>query len=121
MCLPGSATIPAYYAERLRIAQESGRKIMELLEKGITARQIINQKGIENAIRINTAIGGSTNAVLHLPAIGYEADFDVTMELFDDLSRHTPHIAKMNPAAPANVPDFHEAGGVPRRHETDPG
>lgn len=113
LCLPGSATIPASFAERLRIAQESGRQIVHLFEQGISARQILNQKGIENGIRVNTAIGGSTNAALHIPAIGYEADYEITMELFEELSRSTPHIAKMNPAAAPNVPDFHQAGGVP--------
>jgi dihydroxy-acid dehydratase len=113
LCLPGSSTIPATHAERFRSAQESGRQIVALVKQGITACQIINQQGIENAIRVNSAIGGSTNAALHIPAIGYEADCEVTMDLFEELSRSTPHIAKMNPAAPPNVPDFHDAGGVP--------
>jgi dihydroxy-acid dehydratase len=114
MCLPGSATIPATHAARLRVAQESGRQIVHLIEQGITARDIINGKSLENAIRVSTAIGGSTNAALHIPAIAYEADCcEITMDVFEELCRSTPHIAKMNPAAPANVPDFHAAGGVP--------
>jgi dihydroxy-acid dehydratase len=113
MSLPASATIPATHADRLRAAQKSGRQIMELLQKGITARQIINKGGIENAIRVITAIGGSTNVALHIPAIGYEADCEVTMDRFEELCRSTPYIAKMNPAAAPNVPDFHQAGGVP--------
>jgi dihydroxy-acid dehydratase len=114
MCLPGSATIPATHAARLRVAQASGRQIVELLKRGITARAIINGKGLENAIRVSTAIGGSTNAALHIPAVAYEADCgEITMDVFEELCRSTPHIARMNPAAPANVPDFHAAGGVP--------
>jgi dihydroxy-acid dehydratase len=113
MCLPGSATIPATHADRLRAAQESGRQIVELLRDGITARAIINKQGIENSIRVSTAIGGSTNVALHIPAIGYEADCEVTMDLFEELCSSTPHIAKMNPAAASNVPDFYGAGGVP--------
>jgi dihydroxy-acid dehydratase len=113
LSLPGSATIPASFSERLRIAQESGRQIVELFHRGITARQILNRQGIENGIRVSTAIGGSTNVALHIPAIGYEADCEITMDLFEELCRSTPHIAKMNPAAAANVPDFHHAGGVP--------
>ena len=113
LSLPGSATIPATYAGRWRVAQESGRQIVELTKQGVTARQILNQKGIENGIRLSTAIGGSTNVALHIPAIGYEADCEITMDLFEKLCRSTPHIAKMNPAAAANVPDFHHAGGVP--------
>ena len=113
MCLPGSATIPAANAARLRTAQESGRHIVKLVEEGITALQIINRNAIENAIRVVMAIGGSTNTALHLPAIAYEANCEITMDLFDELSRTTPYIAKMNPAAAPNVPDFHHAGGVP--------
>jgi dihydroxy-acid dehydratase len=112
LSLPGSATIPATYADRLRIAQASGRQIVALIKEGITARQMINQKGIENGLRLSTAIGGSTNVALHIPAIGYEADCEITMEMFEQICRSTPHIAKMNPAAAANVPDFHRAGGV---------
>jgi len=74
---------------------------------------MINRTGIENVIRLTAAIGGSTNVALHLPAIGYEAGVSVPMTLFDELCRSTPHIAKMNPAAAANVPGFHRAGGVP--------
>ncbi|MFN2282940.1 MAG: dihydroxy-acid dehydratase [Anaerolineae bacterium] len=113
MSLPGSATIPATHAARLRSAQAAGRQIVALVQQGITARMIINQKGIENAVRLATAIGGSTNMALHLPAIAYEADVDLSMDHFEELARSTPHIAKMNPAAPLNVPDFHAAGGVP--------
>ena len=113
MSLTGTATIPAIHADRLRAAQHSGRRIVDLVQKGITARRIINRIGIENAIRLTAAIGGSTNVALHLPAIGYEAGVSVPMTLFDELCQTTPHIAKMNPAATPNVPDFHEAGGVP--------
>jgi len=113
MSLTGSATIPATHADRLRAAQHSGRRIVDLVLKGITARRMINRMGIENSIRLTAAIGGSTNVALHLPAIGYEAGIPVPMTLFDELCRSTPHIAKMNPAAAPNVPDFHRAGGVP--------
>ncbi len=114
MCLPGSGTIPATHAARLRSAQESGRQIVELVRYGITARQIINRQGIENAFRLGTAIGGSTNLALHIPAIAYEAGCgQITMDVLEELSRTTPHVAKMNPAAAYNLPDFHAAGGVP--------
>jgi dihydroxy-acid dehydratase len=113
MSLTGTTTIPATHAARLRAAQNSGRRIVDLVLKGKTARQIINRAGIENAIRLAAAIGGSTNVALHLTAIGYEADAPTSMALFDELCQTTPHIAKINPAAAANVPDFHRAGGVP--------
>jgi dihydroxy-acid dehydratase len=114
MCLPGSATIPAAHAARLRSAQDAGRQIVELVRRGITARQIINHQGIENAFRVGTAIGGSTNLALHIPAIAYEAGCDeLTLEALEEISRCTPHVAKMNPAAKYNIPDFHDAGGIP--------
>ncbi len=113
LSLPGSATIPATYAARWRVAQASGRQIVDLVKQGITSKQILNQKSIENGIRLSTAIGGSTNVALHIPAIGYEADCEISMDRFEALCRSTPHIAKMNPAAASNVPDFHHAGGVP--------
>lgn len=113
ICLPGTATIPATHADRLRAAQLSGQRIVDLVQNGVSARRIINRQGIENAIRLTAAIGGSTNVALHLPAIGHEAGVAVTMDRFDELCRSTPQIAKINPAAAPNVPDFHRAGGVP--------
>lgn len=113
MCLPWSATIPATQALRLRSAQEAGRQILRLLERGITARSIINRKSIENAVRLSSAVGGSTNVALHLPAIAYEAEVDFDLDSFDELCSTTPHLARINPAASPNTPDFHAAGGVP--------
>jgi dihydroxy-acid dehydratase len=113
ICLPGTATIPATHADRLRAAQHSGQRIVDLVHKGVSARRIINRMGIENAIRLTAAIGGSTNVALHLPAIGHEAGVPLPMVRFDELCRSTPQIARINPAAAPNVPDFHRAGGVP--------
>ncbi|MDR2946492.1 MAG: dihydroxy-acid dehydratase [Candidatus Adiutrix sp.] len=112
MSLPGSAMIPAVHAGRLASAQEAGRAVVGLVKKNITARQVITAESIENAVRLVSAIGGSTNAALHVPAIAYEAHLDFDLGLFDRLSRTTPLIAKMNPAASANVIDFHRSGGV---------
>jgi len=113
MCLPHSATIPATWADRLRSAQAAGRRIVELVREGLTARRIIRREGLENAVRLGAAIGGSTNLALHIPAIAYEAECDLNMDDFEALCRSTPHLARIYPAAPANVPDFHAAGGVP--------
>jgi dihydroxy-acid dehydratase len=113
MSLPGSAVIPATHADRLRSAQAAGRRIVGMVEEGLSARRIVTRQSIENALRLGTAIGGSTNMALHLPAIAYEAECELDMDCFEALCRSTPHLARMNPAAPANVPDFHRAGGVP--------
>jgi dihydroxy-acid dehydratase len=112
LCLPGTATIPSTHSDRLRAAQASGRRIVEMVKEGINARKIITRKAIGNAIRVAMAIGGSTNVALHLPAIAYEVEVDLEMELFDEISRSTPHIARIYPAAAPNVQDFHRAGGV---------
>jgi dihydroxy-acid dehydratase len=113
MSLPGSATIPATKADRLRAAQESGRRIVDMVRQGIVTSDIVDRKALENAVRLNAAIGGSTNAILHLLAVAYEAGVDLTVKEFEELSRTTPHIARINPAAAPNVPDFDAAGGVP--------
>ncbi|MFW2368996.1 MAG: dihydroxy-acid dehydratase [Desulforhopalus sp.] len=112
MSLPGSSMIPAVHTRRLHVAQKSGEAVVRLVHKGITARQIITRDSLENGVRLTSAIGGSTNAALHIPAIAYEADITFDIKSFDDISRSTPLVAKMNPAASANVIDFYEAGGV---------
>jgi dihydroxy-acid dehydratase len=113
LSLPGTATIPTVHADRYRAAQASGRRIVSLVMEGCSARRILNGKALDNAIRVSAAIGGSTNVALHLPAIAYEAEVPYSMDLFEDLCRSTPFIARMNPAAAANVSDFHRAGGIP--------
>lgn len=113
MSLTGSAMIPATHAKRMHVAHESGLKIVDLVRSNTTARKIINEKSIANAVRVTSAIGGSTNAALHIPAIAYEAGVEFDIKLFDDISRSTPFIAKMNPAASFNVIDFYTSGGVP--------
>ena len=113
LILPGTSTIPTTRADRLRAAQESGRQVVRMIMEGVTARKIINGKSIENTIRLNAAVGGSTNAILHLLAIAYEADVELNVDKFEELSRTTPLMAKIFPAAAENVPDFHAAGGVP--------
>ncbi len=113
MSLPGSATIPAVHAERLRAAQATGRRIVAMVHEGLSARQVINRASLENAVRLAMAMGGSTNLVLHLLAIAYEAGVELGVEVFEEFSRGTPHLAKIYPAAAPNVPDFHQAGGVP--------
>lgn len=113
MTLPFGGTIPAYSAARLAIAEETGKKIVELVEKNITARDIITEGAIKNAIKLCLAISGSTNAVMHLTAIAHEAELDIdVLSEFDKLSRITPHIAKINPSSKYNLIDFHKAGGV---------
>ncbi|TCL62439.1 dihydroxy-acid dehydratase [Hydrogenispora ethanolica] len=114
LALPGAATALAVSAKRLRIAKESGRQIVRLLEQGITSSKIITPENIFNAIRVLHAIGGSTNAVLHLLAIAYEKGFEkeINLELVERLGQETPCIAAVRPSGPYTMGDFDEAGGV---------
>lgn len=113
MSLPGCATSPAVLAHKKRIAFESGVKIVELIKKNITPRKIMTDKAFQNAIMVDLALGGSTNTVLHIPAIAYEAKVKLSLEVFDDLSRKTPHIANMIPGGQYYMEDLHYAGGIP--------
>ncbi|MGE1061867.1 dihydroxy-acid dehydratase [Megasphaera paucivorans] len=113
MTVPDGGVIPAYSAARLSVAEYTGIKIMELVEKDITARKIITDDSIRNAIKICLAMSGSTNAVMHLTAIAREAELGINvLEEFDQLSRKTPQLAKINPASEYNMIDFYQAGGV---------
>lgn len=113
MSLPGCGACPAVYAEKLRIAEESGKQIIKLLEKEITPSKIITEKSMENAVRVDMALGGSTNTILHLTAVAHELGINLTLEKFDELGRSTPHICNMNPSGPHYLKDLYHAGGVP--------
>jgi dihydroxy-acid dehydratase len=113
MSLPGSATIPAVDARRLRVAKQSGMQIMKLIEEDVRPHDIMVYEAFRNAIRVDMALGGSTNTVLHLPAIASPLEIELPMELLDRLSRETPHLCNMDPAGPYTVKDLDEAGGIP--------
>lgn len=114
MSLPGCATVPAVMSERMQFAYRTGEAILELVKKGITARRIITKESIANAIMVLTAIGGSTNGIMHLQAIYKEAGLGwLPLEVFDEYSRKIPQIASIYPASPYDMVDFYEAGGVP--------
>jgi len=113
MSLPGCATAPAVLAQKRRIAFESGRKVVDLVKKNITPRKIMTRKAFENAIMVDLALGGSTNTTLHIPAIAHEAGVKLPLEIFNILSRKTPHITSMIPAGPHYMEDLDNAGGIP--------
>lgn len=114
MSLPGSAVIPAIYAKRMQIAYQTGSAIMQLVERKITARQIITEQSIENAMAVLMGIGGSTNAIMHLQAIYKEAGLGVLpLGKFEYFSRKIPQIASVYPASAYDMIDFYEAGGIP--------
>ncbi|MFH1058913.1 MAG: dihydroxy-acid dehydratase [Pseudomonadota bacterium] len=113
LMLPGTAVIPAVYAQRQRATKAAGRQIMALVEAGVGARQVVDRRAIHNASRVMMALGASTNLALHLPAIAYEAGLELGLAELAEYSRTTPQLARIYPAAPANVPQFFAAGGVP--------
>jgi len=113
LSLPGSGTIPAVTAARIRLAKDTGERIMELFEKDIKPLDILTKEAIENGIRTDMALGCSSNTVLHLTAIAIEAGLDIDMSIFDVLGRDTPQICKLNPAGSDFIEDLNEVGGVP--------
>ncbi|HJH29981.1 MAG TPA: dihydroxy-acid dehydratase [Methanosarcinaceae archaeon] len=112
LSLPGCGTAHAVDAKKTRIAKESGERIVEMVEKGLTARKIVTQESIDNAIKIDMAIGGSTNTTLHLPAIAHEFGLELPIELFDELSKTTPHLVSLRPGGGDFMIDLDKAGGV---------
>ena len=109
---------PASSAARLALAEQTGIKIMELLDKGVTARKVITNESVRNAIKVCLAMSGSTNAVMHLTAIAYEAELGIkVLDEFDSLSDTTPQLARMNPSCKYSIVDFYKDGGVPRLME----
>ena len=113
MTLPYMATAPAEGAYRDRLAYETGKQIITLLKEGLTPSSIMTEKAFQNAVVMDMALGGSTNTVLHLMAIANEAGIDMNLEIFDEVSRKTPHLCSMAPSGPYKISDLHEAGGIP--------
>jgi len=113
MSLPGSAAAPAGTAKKQRLAETAGERVVELVRRGITARQIMTRASLENAIRVDMALGGSTNTALHIPAIAHAAEVDITLDDFDRLSRETPQLVSLRPGGDLMMQDLEVAGGIP--------
>ena len=113
LSLPYCATAMAVLSAKQRIAYESGQLIVDLVRKQVRPRDIVTVKALENAVRVDMALGGSSNTVLHLMAIAHEAGEPLTLGHFDRLSRSTPHLCSMNPAGKWYMEDLHYAGGIP--------
>ncbi len=113
MSLPGCATGLAASGKKRRIAYDSGMKVVELVKKNVTPRKIMTKAAFANAIRVDMALGGSTNTCLHIPAIAHEAGIDISIDDFDRISRETPHITDLLPAGKYYMEDLDAAGGIP--------
>jgi len=112
LALPGNGTIPAVHADRIRLAKRAGAQIMALIEMDLRPRDILTREAFEDAIALDMAVGGSTNTVLHLPAVAHEAEVELPLELFNEISARTPYLVKLSPAGPLHMQDLNEAGGV---------
>jgi len=110
--LPGNGTIPAVHAARVRLAKKAGMKIMELIRRNLTPRAIATPAAFRNAIAVDMALGCSTNTVLHVPAIAHEAGIKLNLDVFNQISRTTPHLCAMSPAGPVHLQDLDLAGGI---------
>ena len=112
LALPGNGTILADTEERKEFARKSAKKLMELIKKDIKPRDIVTIEAIDNAFSLDMAMGGSTNTVLHTPAIAHEAEIDYPLERINDIANRVPHLAKIAPASDYHIEDVHRAGGV---------
>ena len=112
MALPGNGTIPAAYSARIRLAKQAGYAIMHLLKENIRPRDIMTKNSFENALRVDMALGCSTNTMLHLPAIAHECGINLDMEYANQISDTTPNLCHLAPAGPAYMEDLNEAGGI---------
>jgi dihydroxy-acid dehydratase len=113
MGLPGNGTILAVNAARIRLAKHAGMAVMNLLEKGIKPRDIMTLQAFENALAVDMALGCSTNTVLHVPAIAYEAGIELSLDKFNEVSGKTPHLCSLSPGGSHHIQDLDQAGGIP--------
>lgn len=113
LALPGNGSIPAIHAARLRLAKEAGIKVMELLERGLTAGQILTREAFNNALTVDMALGCSTNTLLHLPAVAHERGITLSLTEIDALSRKTPQLCLLSPAGEDHLEDLDRVGGIP--------
>lgn len=112
IAMAGNGTTPAVYTERIRLAKDSGEKIMDLVRDNTCVSDIINAKSLRNAIAVDMALGCSTNTLLHLAAIAYEADIPFSLKTVNEISEKTPNICKLAPAGVHHIQDLHAAGGM---------
>ncbi len=110
--LPGNGTIPAVMAARIRLAKTAGMQIMDLWERQITPRKILNETSFRNALAVDMALGCSTNTVLHLTAIAEEAGVDIDLSLINEVSARTPHLCSLSPGGKDHIEDLNRAGGI---------
>lgn len=113
LTLPGSANVPGFHSEKLLWARRAGKRVVEMVEQGFTARRLLTEAALANALAVDLAIGGSTNSALHLPAIARECGFEMPLSMFNEMGRRVPTLCAISPSGPHGVGDLYRAGGVP--------
>lgn len=112
LALPGNGTVPAVYSGRIRLAKYSGMQVMNLVRENITPSQILTEEAFNNALAVDMALGCSSNTVLHLLAIAYEAGIEMDLETINEVSKKTPNLCRLRPAGPNHIEDLNDAGGI---------
>jgi len=113
LTLPGTANIPAFLSEKLLVARNTGKRIVQMCEEELTAKKILTRNAILNALMIDLAIGGSTNSTLHLPALAHELGFELPWAMFNEYNKKIPTLCAISPNGPHGLIDFYSAGGIP--------
>jgi dihydroxy-acid dehydratase len=113
LSLPGSATVPSFHADKQRFARKAGMRIVEMVKEGFCIDKVLTKEAIENALMVDLAIGGSTNAALHLPAIAHEIGLDMPLDIFNEFSAKIPTLCAISPNGPHGMQDLYCAGGIP--------
>ncbi|MGO9411086.1 MAG: dihydroxy-acid dehydratase [Spirochaetia bacterium] len=112
IALPGNGTVPAVFADRCRLARETGRASVRAVKQDLSARKVLTRTAFLNAVALDMALGGSTNTALHLPALAASAGIELTLEDFDRISAKVPHLCSLAPSGPHYMEDLHQAGGI---------
>jgi len=112
MAIPGTAAIPAVHADRLRAAEETGKRAVEIAVAGLTPDKVVTEKSVENALRVLLAIGGSTNGIIHLTAIAGRAGIDISLDRLNEISDETPVLVNLKPSGDYYMEDFFSGGGL---------
>ncbi|MBT7697374.1 MAG: dihydroxy-acid dehydratase [Desulfobacterales bacterium] len=113
LSLPGSANVPAFHTEKLIFARKSGMRIVKMVEEELNVSKILTEKALDNAVKMDLAIGGSTNSTIHLPAIAHEMGISLPLERFNQLNKTIPTLLSITPNGPHGIIDLYTAGGIP--------
>jgi dihydroxy-acid dehydratase len=113
LTIPGSANVPGFHTKKLILARQAGKRVVDMVSEDLTARKILTEKSIENAVIMDLVIGGSTNSTLHLPAIAHELGLKLPLKKFNEMNKKIPTLLSIDPNGDHSMIDFYAAGGIP--------